>query len=68
MAQPENIFLVHLRELRADMNARFDEIERRFDKRLEAIHKRLEAMHGNGMKALKSFIGHHDRTLDGELR
>ncbi|MFL5214774.1 MAG: hypothetical protein ACJ8DH_12920 [Microvirga sp.] len=53
MAEPDNIVLVHLRDLRADMNARFDAMESRF----EAIEKRLEMMHANGMKALKSFIG-----------
>ena len=58
MAEPDNIVLAHLRELRADMNARFDAMERRF----ETIEKRLEAMHANGMKALKSFIGHRTMT------
>ena len=62
MAEPDNIVLVHLSDLRADMNARFDEIERRFEKRFEAIDKRLDAMHSNGMKALKSFIGHRTMT------
>ena len=57
MAEPDNIVLVHLRDLRADMNARFDAMESRF----EAIEKRLEMMHANGMKELKSFIGH--RTM-----
>jgi len=69
MAEPDNIVLVHLRELRADMGARFDEMERRFeavDKRFEAIEKRLDVMHTNGIKALRSFIGHRsifERTM-----
>jgi ubiquinone biosynthesis protein UbiJ len=58
MAEPENLILVHLRELRADMTARFDAVDRRF----EAMDKRLDAMHANGMKALKSFIGHRTMT------
>jgi chromosome segregation ATPase len=58
MAEPDNIVLAHLRELRTDINARFGEMERR----LEAIEKRLDAMHANGMKALKSFISHRTMT------
>jgi hypothetical protein len=58
MAEPDNLILAHLRELRADMTARFDAVDGRF----EAVEKRLEAMHGNGMKALKSFIGHRTTT------
>ncbi len=58
MAEPENLVLAHLRELRAEMNARFDGMESRF----EAIETRLNAMHANGMKALKSFIGHRTMT------
>jgi flagellar capping protein FliD len=62
MVEPDNIVLVHLRDLRADMNARFDAIENRFESRFEAIEKRLDMMHANGMKALKSFIGHRTMT------
>jgi hypothetical protein len=55
MSDPDNIVLAHLRELRADINARLDKIERR-----------LEMMHGNGEKALRQFIGHRamvERTI-----
>lgn len=62
MTEPDNLTLVLLREMRADMNARFDEM----DRRLADMQKRLDAMHLNGMKALKGFIGHRsmvERTM-----
>ncbi|HEX8663729.1 MAG TPA: hypothetical protein VF744_06830 [Beijerinckiaceae bacterium] len=62
MTEPENLVLVHLRELRAQMDARFDAVEAR----LTAMDKRLDAMHLNGMKALRGFIGHRtmvERTI-----
>ena len=69
MAEPENLVLVLLRELRAEMNARFDAVDTRFkevDARLDAIERRLEIMHQNGEKALRQFIGHRamvERTM-----
>ncbi len=69
MAEPENLVLKLLREIRADMDARFDAVDKRFDavdKRFEAIERRLEMMHRNGEKALRGFIGHRamvERTM-----
>jgi len=54
MSEPDNLVLVLLREMRADMNARFDAIENRLD----AMDRRLDVMHRNGEKALRGFIGH----------
>jgi len=54
MSEPDNLVLAHLREFRAEMNARFEAIDLRFDK----IERRLEMMHANGDKALRQFIGH----------
>lgn len=74
MTEPENLVLAHLRELRADMNARFDAMEKRFEARFEAVEKRLDGMHRNGMLALKNFIGHRTMTeramasFDDEVR
>lgn len=47
MNDPDNLVLVHLRELRAD---------------IQKLDRRLDAMHRNGMTALKSFIGHRAMT------
>jgi hypothetical protein len=55
MSEPDNIVLAHLRELRADMNARLDKIE-----------QRLDAMQRNGQQALRQFVGYRamvDRTI-----
>ena len=57
MAEPENLVLVLLREMREETKSRFDLMEQRLDR----MEKRLDGMHLNGMKALKSFIGH--RTM-----
>jgi len=54
MSEPDNLVLVHLRDLRSDMNARFEAMDKRFD----LIERRLEMMHRNGEKALRGFIGH----------
>jgi hypothetical protein len=55
MSDPhDNLVLAHLRELRADMSARFEAMDTRFDR----IEKRLDIMHANGDKALRQFIGH----------
>ncbi|MBA3518903.1 MAG: hypothetical protein H0T75_14970 [Rhizobiales bacterium] len=62
MSEPDNLALVLLREMRADMNARFDAIENRLD----AMDRRLDVMHRNGEKALRGFIGHRamvERTM-----
>ena len=68
MAEPENLVLAHLRELRADigewraeMNTRFEAVESRLgriENRLDSMDKRMGAMHRNGEKALRGFIGH----------
>jgi hypothetical protein len=69
MAEPENLVLALLREMRAEvaeMNARLSTLEvrieafeQRTEARLEAIERRLDVMHRNGGKALHGFIGHH---------
>jgi len=62
MSEPDNLALVLLREMRADMNARFDAIENRLD----AMDRRLDVMHRNGEKALRGFIGYRaivERTM-----
>lgn len=66
MAEPDNLVLAHLRELRADMNARFDAVEARFEQRFSALDQRLDAMQVSGMKNLRSFIGNRaifERTM-----
>lgn len=69
MAEPENLVLTLLRELRADMNARFDAVDRRFeamDQRFDTVERRLDMMHRNGERALRGFIGHRamvERTM-----
>jgi len=68
MAEPDNLVLAHLRELRAEMqelraemNARFDASEARVGARFEALDRRLDAMQAAGIKNLGSFIG--SRTI-----
>jgi hypothetical protein len=73
MSEPDNLVLAHLRELRADIEARFEqqrtEMDARFDAvdaRFDRIEQRLEIMHSNGEKALRQFIGHRamvERTM-----
>jgi hypothetical protein len=76
MAEPNNLVLAHLRELRADigewraeMNTRFEAVESRLNRignRLDLMDKRMDAMHRNGEKALRGFIGHRatvERTM-----
>ena len=58
MTEPDNLILVQLRELRADMKAS----EERITRRLDTIEKRLNAMHLNGVTALRNFIGHRSMT------
>ena len=62
MAKPENLTLVLLREMRAEMDRRHEEMQAQF----AAVNKRLDAMHANGIKALASFVGHRsmvERTV-----
>lgn len=59
--EPENLVLVHLREMRAEQRELRAEIAARFDHvegRLDRVEERLDQMHANGVKALKQFIGH----------
>jgi predicted nuclease with TOPRIM domain len=58
MAEPDNLILVHLRELRSELAEFREEVRTEFKR----VDTRLDAMHGNGMKALKSFIGHRTMT------
>lgn len=53
MAEAENLILAFLREVREEI--------RGTNERLNRMERRIDAMHRNGMKALKSFIGH--RTM-----
>ena len=57
MAEPENMTLVLLREVRAEFRTELGSLRGE----LQAMNRRLDAMHLNGTKALKSFIGH--RTM-----
>jgi len=46
MAEPDNLVLTLLREMRSEMNARFDSVDERFanqDKQLESIRQALKA-------------------------
>ena len=61
MTEPDNLILVHLRELRADIKAMEESASDGFDaieKRLENMEKHLDAMHLNGVTALRNFIAH----------
>jgi hypothetical protein len=58
MIEPDNLVLIQLRELRAEMKASEERMTERFEKRFDAVEKRLDAMHLNGVKALRGFIGH----------
>ena len=40
MAEPNNLVLVHLREIRAEMNARFNKVDERFDR----LEKKIETV------------------------
>ena len=76
MVEPDNLVLKLLREMRAEMDARFTSIDdglQRLESRLDAleprfdfIERRLDMMHRNGEKALRGFIGHRamvERTM-----
>lgn len=55
MGEPENLILAHLRELRADMTARFDELDARFERRFAAIEARLDKLDANAVRFMRSF-------------
>ena len=62
MAEPENMTLILLREMRAEIATVREEMRSNHAQ----VIKRLDAMHQNGMKALKGFIGHRsmvERTV-----
>jgi chaperonin cofactor prefoldin len=47
MAEPDNFILTLLREIRAEMNARFGDMDRRFDgvdERLDRVEKRIDSV------------------------
>jgi hypothetical protein len=61
MTEPDNVVLVHLRELRTEIRACREEVKE-VTRRLDKIEKRIDAMHLNGVAALRSFIGHRSMT------
>jgi hypothetical protein len=62
MSEPENLTLVVLREMRTEMNARFDAMQAKNDARFDAIEKQLEQLRANGVKGLAGFVGHRSMT------
>lgn len=65
MVHPENMTLVLLREMRAEnreaiavLRAEMQEGLAKVNARLDRLEKRLDVMQQNGMKALRSFVGH----------
>jgi tetrahydromethanopterin S-methyltransferase subunit G len=63
MAEPDNMILPLLREIRAEINGRFDSQDQRF----ERIEKRLDAMHRaiNGESVLGRYAAAEvDERLD----
>lgn len=69
MVEPGNHTLVLLRETRAEMreelarvHEEFAKVRAEMDSASAEVSKRLDAVHLNGMKALKSFIGHRARV------
>jgi chaperonin cofactor prefoldin len=70
MADPDNLVLKLLREIRSDMNARFDTVDRRFDEidqRLESHDKRFESLRQaiNGESVLGRYaVSEVDERLD----
>ena len=69
MAEPDNLVLAILREMRAEMDRGHEEVQAQFaavNDRLDAMQTRLDAMHQNGIKALKGLVGHRamiERTV-----
>jgi hypothetical protein len=62
MSEPENLILAHLREMWADMTARFDELDSKFERRFAAIEARLDKLDANAAKFMRSFVGHRTMT------
>ncbi len=62
MTEPDNLVLVQLRELRAEMKADREALSIEIRKLEAEMSKRLDAMHLNGVKALRGFIGHRAMT------
>ena len=62
MSEPENLTLVLLRELRADMNARFDQLAQEIKDSEQRTGKRIDELRVNGMKGLAGFVGHRSLT------
>jgi predicted nuclease with TOPRIM domain len=58
MAEPDNLILIHLRELRSEL-AQFREEMREEFKRVDT---RMDSMHRNGERALRGFVGHRARV------
>jgi hypothetical protein len=75
MPEPNNLVLVLLREMRTEMNARFDGVDGRFDAaeaRFERMEKRLEAVRqaafGESLMARYTVAEVEDRLQDIEKR
>ena len=75
MPEPDNLVLVLLREMRAEMNARFAEMNERFDgvdARFDRMEKRLEAVRqaafGESLMARYTVAEVEDRLQDIEKR
>ena len=62
MTEPDNLVLVQLRELRAEMKADREALSAEIKKLEAEMTRRLDAMHLNGVKALRGFIGHRAMT------
>lgn len=58
MSERDSLILAHLRELRADMNARFDPV----DGRLAAADGRLDRIEAANLKFMRTFVGHRSMT------
>lgn len=51
MSEPDNPFLAHLRELRAEIAA----LSHDMDKRFEGVERRLDVMQEQGLRAFRAF-------------
>ncbi len=49
MAEPDNLVLVHLREIRTEMNARFDKVDERFDRLEKKVENVKQAAFGESV-------------------
>jgi hypothetical protein len=56
MTEPDNLVLVQLRELRAEMKADREALSAEIKKLEIEMTRRLDAMHLNGVKALRGFM------------